>query len=118
MNPDLITRQQDVCAGAVAPPAFLSPTDRVAIGRDFDPTRYPINGLRNPAYGNMCGWSIWSGKVLSQEADYFNVICYEHLVAKGWDWVDYLALPVGWRFLVAPGYKDIWFDQSLFDEAI
>ena len=75
----------------------------------------PINGLRHPAHGNMCGWYIWSGEMLSEDSDYFNVICYEHIVANAWDWVQYLALPEGWRFLAAPGYEDMWFDQALFE---
>lgn len=25
----------------------------------------------------------------------------------------YLGLPPGWRFLIAPGYEDIWFDEAL-----
>jgi hypothetical protein len=25
----------------------------------------------------------------------------------------YLALPPGWRFLIAPDYEDVWFDESL-----
>ena len=27
----------------------------------------------------------------------------------------YLALPPGWRFLLAPDYQDVWFDESLLD---
>jgi len=27
--------------------------------------------------------------------------------------LDYLALPPGWRFLIAPDYKDVWFDENL-----
>ena len=77
--------------------------------------RLPINGLRHPAHGNMCGWYIWSGEELSSDDDYFKVLCYEHLVAEGWPWLDYLALPAGWRFLAAPGHEDLWFDESLFD---
>jgi hypothetical protein len=27
----------------------------------------------------------------------------------------YLGLAPGWRFLVAPGYKDVWFDAKLLN---
>jgi hypothetical protein len=27
----------------------------------------------------------------------------------------YLALPPGWRFLLAPGYEDVWYDPTLLD---
>ena len=115
LNDSLAELQRAVCERASTTPAYLLPTDRVAIARDFDVTRHPINGLRHPAHGNMCGWYLWAGDVLSQEPDYFNVICYEHMVAEEWDLLQYLALPAGWRFLTAPGHEDIWFDQALFD---
>jgi len=114
MNSDLLKRQLDVCARNGAQPAFLAGEDRLAIGRNFDPKQFPVNGLRHPINQNMCGWYIWSGEELSQDADYFNVLCYAHLIAKRWEWLDYLALPTGWRFLTAPGHKDIWFDEALF----
>jgi hypothetical protein len=28
---------------------------------------------------------------------------------------DILGLPPGWRFLIAPGYLDVWYDASLLD---
>jgi hypothetical protein len=27
----------------------------------------------------------------------------------------YLALPAGWRFLLAPDHEDVWFDVNLLD---
>jgi hypothetical protein len=87
----------------------------LALGRDFDPTGWPINGLRHPTHGNMCGWYIWSGEKLNEDPDFFDVVCYEHLAAKGWTWVEYLGLPAGWRFLAAPGQEDLWFDETLFN---
>lgn len=27
----------------------------------------------------------------------------------------YLALPPGWRFLIAPGHEDVWFDEQLLN---
>jgi hypothetical protein len=113
--PHLASRQTAVCARALTEPAFLQPKARVGIGRDFNPAQMPINGLRHPTHGNMCGWYIWSGEELSQDADYFEVVCYEHLVNESWEWLVYLALPAGWRFLSAPGYEDIWFDDGLLN---
>ena len=95
INDNLAKLQRAVCQRTKTRPAFLLPTDRIAIGRDFDVTRLPINGLRHPPYGNMCGWNIWSGETLSDDPDYFNVMCYEHLAAERWDWLQYLALPAG-----------------------
>jgi len=37
--------------------------------------------------GNMCGWYIWSGEELSKDPNYFDVVCYQHLVAERWQWI-------------------------------
>jgi hypothetical protein len=110
---DLMARQAAACKRAGVEPAFLARKDRIGIGRDFDPTRRPINGLRHPPHGDMCGWYIWSGEELSGEPDYFEVMCYEHLLEEAGDWVEYLALPAGWRFLADAGYEDLWLDEAL-----
>lgn len=38
-----------------------------------------------------------------------------HLAEWCPDALPYLALPPGWRFLIAPGYEDVWEDPALFD---
>jgi hypothetical protein len=73
----------------------------------------PINGLRHPIENGTCGWYLWCGEELSKEEEFFKPLHVEHikeylpLVEK------YLALPVGYRFLVTENYEDIWFDESL-----
>jgi hypothetical protein len=29
--------------------------------------------------------------------------------------LSFLALPPGWRFLIAPGHEDVWYDGTLLD---
>ncbi|MFS2207491.1 hypothetical protein [Variovorax sp. Varisp36] len=73
----------------------------------------PINGLRHPPSAGTSGWYIWAGEEFSTEADFFKPLHIEHL--DGWapEIKKYLGLPPGWRFLIAPGYEDIWFDEKL-----
>ncbi|TWD77279.1 hypothetical protein FB547_110241 [Variovorax beijingensis] len=73
----------------------------------------PVNGLRHPPTTGTSGWYIWAGEELSTEADFFKPLHIEHL--DGWapEIKKYLGLPPGWRFLIAPGYEDIWFDEKL-----
>jgi hypothetical protein len=113
MNSIVTERQMAACERAGVKPTFLSASDRIAIARDFDPERFPINGLRHPAHDNMCGWYIWSGDDLSDDPEHFEVICYGHLLDDSVPWLEYLALPSGWRFLAAPGYEDAWWDETL-----
>jgi hypothetical protein len=30
--------------------------------------------------------------------------------------VKYFGLEPGWRFLLAPGYEDVWYDATLLDD--
>src|SRR6266567_6634911 len=59
------------------------------------------------------GWYIWAGEQLSDDPDFFVPLHVEHLAMSCPAAIPYLALPPGWRFLVAPGYEDVWPDQSL-----
>jgi hypothetical protein len=110
---DVRRRQQTLCERVAARPMLLGPDDRIAIARDFDPNTHPVNGLRHPRHGSMCGWYIWSGPELGDDPGLFEPVCYSHLVIDGALWLDYLGLPSGWRFLAAPGYDDVWFDNQL-----
>jgi hypothetical protein len=73
----------------------------------------PLNGLRHPAAVGTSGWFIWLGEELGTADDFFAPLHVEHLGALCPEVVPYLALPPGWRFLVAPGYEDVWFDETL-----
>ena len=73
----------------------------------------PVNGLRHPFSGDTAGWYIWCGEQFSESADFFRPICVEHMIEKLPLVADFLALPPGYRFLIADGYRDIWFDASL-----
>ncbi len=76
---------------------------------------WPINGLRHAPEGNSCGWYIWAGDDLSQDPDFFAPLHVAHLSEWCPAVLPYLELAPGWRFLIAPGYEDVWFDSSLLD---
>jgi len=72
-----------------------------------------LNGLRNRTKkGEVC-WFIWSGEY-SEDDNFFQPICAEHLMQKKPKLIDYLGLDEGFRFLITEdGYEDVWFDQKL-----
>lgn len=88
---------------------------KLGIGRDFDPRRFPINGLRHPPEGDTTGWYIWSGEDLSEEPDFFVSWHAKHLYDRYPEIAKYLGLAPGWRFLIAPGHEDVWFDANLLN---
>lgn len=83
--------------------------------RSLHQTDLPVNGLRHPPVADTCGWYLWTGEEFSDEADFFQPLHVEHLVDRLPAALPYLGLPPGWRFLLAPGYADVWFDPSLLD---
>jgi hypothetical protein len=76
---------------------------------------FPLNGLRHPPVGETSGWYVWSGQILEPDPDFFESHHLSHLEALCPEVVPYLELPPGWRFLIAPGYEDVWYDGSLLE---
>ena len=73
----------------------------------------PINGLRHSPESGTSGWFVWAGEAFSDASDFFQPLHIHHLEQRCSEILPYLALPPGWRFLLAPGQEDVWFDASL-----
>jgi hypothetical protein len=73
----------------------------------------PLNGLRHPPDDGTTGWFIWSGSDLSEEPGFFKPLHLYHLPEMCSAILPYLALPPGWRFLIADDHEDVWFDAAL-----
>ncbi|HEY6257092.1 MAG TPA: hypothetical protein VIY51_15010 [Xanthobacteraceae bacterium] len=86
---------------------------KIGISKTFDPTQFPLNGLRHPPQGDTTGWYIWSGEELSEDPGFFVPLHAFHLNDRFSEIIKYLGLGPGWRFLVAPGQEEVWFDPSL-----
>jgi hypothetical protein len=101
----------------------------LAQSRDFVPARgqdnagvalstlgmQPINGLRHPASPGTTGWYIWCGETFSDAPDFSHALCVDHIVQRLPLVARHLGLPPGYRFLIAVGYEDVWFDERLFN---
>jgi hypothetical protein len=73
----------------------------------------PFNGLRHPPAGDTTGWYLWCGEEFSEAPDYFAAIHTYHLYEMYPQFIPLLGLPPGFRFLIAGGYLDVWFDAAL-----
>lgn len=94
-------------------PVLPLPQEKVGVARNVRGSLWPLNGLRHPAAGDASGWYIWAGEELSGRDDFFVPLHVSHLQDWRPEVLPYLDLPPGWRFLIAPGYEDVWFDESL-----
>lgn len=114
MRSSVWTKDQIAVCGRYGVDPFTIPADlKVGVARNVKSELLPINGLRHAPEGDTTGWYIWAGEEPSDAPDFFEPLHVRHLV----DWcpsvLPYLALPPGWRFLIAPGHEDVWEDPSL-----
>ena len=64
-------------------------------------------------YRLTCGWYLWADEEMSEDDDFFKPMHVYHLIERCPNVVKYLALPPGWRFLLAGDHEDVWFDAKL-----
>jgi len=77
----------------------------------------PLNGLRIPDHGSACGWYVWGGEATSEDADFYQPLCVEHMAERCPLALPFLGLPPGWRFLTDGIYVDVWYDAQLLKGA-
>jgi hypothetical protein len=106
-------RQREVCDRYRV--EFCPPGDgsKLGVARNIDSRIQPLNGLRHPAVRDTCGWYIWRGEELQDADDYFQPMHVAHLSRECPEALAFLGLPAGWRFLIAEGQVDVWYDETL-----
>ena len=88
---------------------------KLGVSDNFFSGVLPLNGLRHPQGHGTCGWYLWAGEEISEAEDFFKPMHVYHLVERCPNVAKYLALPAGWRFLVAGDHEDVWFDAKLLE---
>lgn len=88
--------------------------DKAGVSRDLEAGAWPVHGMRIQPTPGVSGWYIWAGEY-SQADDFFVPLHVGHLADWRPEVVPYLGLSPGWRFLLAPGHEDVWFDPHLLD---
>lgn len=86
---------------------------KVGINRNTTTGIEPLNALRVPPSGDTSGWFIWAGEEWSDDVDFFDPLCIEHLKERCSQILPFLQLPPGWRVLLATGQVDVWHDPGL-----
>ena len=107
--------QREVCKRFAAEFLPCSDGEKLGIAEGVRQGLLPINGLRHRPSGDTSGWYVWAGEEISDATDFFVPLHIEHLD----EWCPqvkmYLGLAPGWRFLIAEGHEDVWFDSALLD---
>ncbi len=109
----IVEDQHNICSRFEVPFCLADPGLMAGISKNFGDTGLPMHGLRHPLEGTT-GWFLWSGE-FSEADDFFQTMHLFHLYESQSPAIPYLGLPPGWRFLLAPDYEDVWFDESLLE---
>jgi hypothetical protein len=112
---DVSPDQVVVCELHGVVPVPAPGASKVGIDRGARSGVLPVNGLRHRPAGDTTGWYIWAGPELSTVPDFFEAVHVSHLADRCPVVLPYLALPPGWRFLLAPNHEDCWFDPALLE---
>ncbi|MGW2217667.1 immunity protein Imm33 domain-containing protein [Nonomuraea sp. NPDC001684] len=110
---EIEVRQRSLCERMAVDCILVDERQKLGVSRDVMQGGWPLNGLRLAPENGTCGWYVWSGRELSEDPDFFAPMHARHLYQSRPEIIGYMGLPPGWRFLVAPGYEDIWLDSSL-----
>jgi len=94
--------------------SLLPPQDqeKLGISREALDGALPLHGLRHLPANGTCGWYIWAGEY-SEDPNFFLPLHVSHLASRRPDAAELLSLPPGWRFYLAPDFRDVWFDSAI-----
>lgn len=99
------------------PPEYPAPASKLGVSESALSGEWPLHGLRHRPDPLTNGWFIWSGEY-SDADDFFVPLHFEHVEDRLPAAAPYLALPPGYRFLIAPGHEDVWFDATLLQDDV
>lgn len=74
--------------------------------------RMPLHAVRLQPNKDDCGWYIHGGES-SDDANFYQPLHVSHVARYCAKIIPYLALPPGWRVLLAPDHEDVWLDEKL-----
>lgn len=107
--------QREICKKYAAEFCASSPTSKLGISKTVLTGAIPINGLRHPPANGTNGWYIWAGEEFSTDPDFFDPLHVSHIDECAPNVAKYLGLAPGWRFQIADGHEDVWFDETLLE---
>lgn len=109
----LETLRATVAARYAFSPLPVATWEKVGVATNVRSGLLPLNGVRHLPEAGTSGWYIWAGHEISDDPDFFVPLHAIHLQAWCPIALPYIEAPPGWRFLVAPGYEDLWFDPDI-----
>ena len=106
--------QKEICIKYGAIPFRPESEARLGIALDTLGT-LPIHGVRHNPGDGTCGWYIWCGGEFPEDTDFFKPMHISRVSRYIPEVERFLALPPGYRFLIAGAHENVWYDPELLD---
>lgn len=113
MASELLPAQVEVCKRFGVTPDPPAAGSKLGLALETRSLGGPLKGARDRPEKGTNGWYIFWGEEQSTADDFYQSLHIEHVKEYCALAVPYLALPSGWGFVIAPGYEDVWYGQSL-----
>jgi hypothetical protein len=79
----------------------------------------PIQGVRHRPTETTCGWYIYAGREWSDDANFYQPLCVEHMAEYSKFALPFLALPPGWCFYTdGNGNYGASFDKEFLQDSL
>ena len=108
------SHQQEICQEYKSIFIPSEPESKIGIALDTLDKK-PLNALRHPPEDGTCGWYVWGGGEIPDEAEFFKPLHVSHLVNECPQIIKFLGLAPGWRVLTADDFLDVWYDEKLLN---
>ncbi|HEY7772868.1 MAG TPA: hypothetical protein VIC26_06790 [Marinagarivorans sp.] len=109
----MMPTQKDMCIKHGAIPCPSHDNDLMDLAK-HSIGQLPINGCRRTPSDGHCGWSLWCGAETPADTA-FSQLPASNVQRSLAEAYRYLALPPGYRFLIAGAYAKVWFDATLLE---
>lgn len=107
--------QHEICVRFGA--EYVPPEESQKVGIALESVgKLPLHAVRIIPENGTCGWYIYGGEY-SADTDFYQPLHVAHLPEHCPSIIPYLALPPGWRVLLAPSHEDVWFDGELLKDS-
>ena len=111
-------KQKEICIKYGAIPCACSNADSMLIAKESIGL-LPINGMRRQAHRGESGWTVWCGAdIPADEETFFSELPAFNIQRSLAEAYQFLALPPGYRFLIAGAFAKAWFDPGLLNDTL
>ena len=113
---DIKVIQEKCCSHYKVKPDFISETQMIVISKGIYEGVVPVEVVRYASPKHMSGWWLTTDDY-NGDTNSLVTVHYKHILDKRPELAIYMALPVGYRFLLGGESEHVWFDEDVASES-